>query len=497
MLDAPKMDALTRAVASTVGVILPGPVRRWAEQRMLLRHYTAAKTSGPNGAWRPTKKSADQILLRDAAIIRDRARDLERNSPHIAGAVQTITANVVYLGVPPQAQLRRPDGTLDKDRNDLAEEIFGAWAEETGLDELVNLAFRRMFLDGEILLHPVPRLDLARHGLVPMGLEALEADHLDDSQNTVLPGGGEIRRGVEFDASGDLAAYWIRTRHPGDGWGTIASRTVRIPATDIIHAFRRDRPSQTRGVSWLAPIIMEAFDFTQFQSYHRVAAKLMAAYTRYVTTDMPEMGDQDLVNPQLVATGSAPGFGKNFPEYPQPGQTVFLPKGTDIKDQQYNHPGPYYDAFTKVSLKGMSAGTGVPYSVFSGDFSDSSYSADRSAQLASRRYYEVCQQTFGRVALSPIWRQFWRYARVAGMSAGLPERIPCRWQYPGWEWVDPTKDAIAAEKELANCLTTRRRLCERRGVDFDTVLEERKQEEEAMRSAGLLPSQEGKSNAAA
>jgi len=497
------LDFWTRTVAAGLGLFAPGLAMKWASGRMMLRHYTAAKTSGPNGAWRPTKKSADQILKRDAALIRERARDLERNAPHIAGAVNTITSNVVYLGIPPQAQLRNAEGKPDVEANRRAEALFSAWSEETDFADLQTLAFRRMFIDGEILVHPVPRFDLDRLGIVPLGLELLEADHLDDKADGWLPNGNEMRRGVEFTPTGEVAAYHVLTRHPGDGISAVAVETVRVPASDMELAFNRFRPSQTRGVSWLSPIIMEAFDYAQFQSYHRIAAKLMAAYVRYIKTDIPEAMDPTLTGGAGIGGGATASgerkFGPNFPEFPQPAQTVFLPNGMTIQESQYTHPGPYYEAFSKISLKGTAAGLGLPYSTFAGDYSDASYSADRAAQLASRRYYQVCQVIFARAFLRPCWRQFWRFATVSGLArrANLPARIPVRWQFPGWEWVDPMKDAVAAERDLANMLTTRRRLCERKGVDFDTILEERKQEEEAMAAAGFLPAKtEGKNNAA-
>ena len=54
--------------------------------------------------WNPSGLSADGALLPDAATLRARASDLERNEPLASGALSTIVTNTVGWGLRPQPQ---------------------------------------------------------------------------------------------------------------------------------------------------------------------------------------------------------------------------------------------------------------------------------------------------------------------------------------------------------------------------------------------------------
>jgi hypothetical protein len=51
--------------------------------------------------------------------------------------------------------------------------------------------------------------------------------------------------------------------------------------------------------------------------------------------------------------------------------------------------------------------------------------------------------------------------------------------------VDPDKDSKAAERDLKNSLTTRRKLCADRGLDFDEVVDQLRRERELLDQAGI------------
>ena len=114
-------------------------------------------------------------------------------------------------------------------------------------------------------------------GKVPLALEIIEADRLDVDLNETGNSGNEIRMGVERDSWGRPVAYHFKTEHPGDypfGAGAVGQKTVRIPAKDVIHLFKQDRPGQTRGVPWVATAIMKMH---HLQGYTEAEALLARA----------------------------------------------------------------------------------------------------------------------------------------------------------------------------------------------------------------------------
>jgi capsid protein len=89
-------------------------------------------------------------------------------------------------------------------------------------------------------------------------LQLLEAEHLPFDKNEADGNGNQIRCGIEFDKIGRRVAYHFYRKHPGDntdqsGKGEI----VRVPASEILHLYRPQRPGQIRGVPWISPALVK------------------------------------------------------------------------------------------------------------------------------------------------------------------------------------------------------------------------------------------------
>jgi len=479
----------TSLVARAIGLFAPGAARNFIYRRQALRSYLAAQTKGPNQLWRPKNKSADAHLLKDNKLILARSRDLVRNSTHVGGALRKIVNNVVFTGIKPQAQLKTKEGKLKKKQNKLVEEHWKMWAESKEIQfyDLQELALRHLWQDGEFLLHYFFDKTLLDKGIVPLGVEFLECDHLDESIHGELANGNIAKRGIEFDRLGRPVAYWLFETHPGDDFGWKNSkmlawqRSKRIPAEEIEHVFVRERASQTRGVSWLATVIMEMKDFDEYQTSERIAARLAAAFGIFVETPFPEHFDPG-VSP---LGGESPENKEDLPDYIDPGRIQYLPPGCKISVASHNRPGQSYEPFTKISLKGASTGMGMSYEAFSNDYTDASYSSARSAALEERRGYIKQQTILNRKFNNPVWKKWAQYLYLSGLAPGIPMEIPVNWQAPGWPWVDPLKDSKAAETELRLGITTRRKLAADRGMDWDEVVEQLAREQEILREKNL------------
>src|SRR3990170_8310261 len=86
------------------------------------------------------------------------------------------------------------------------------------------------------------RLRLPEDGLaIPFQIQVLEPDYLDTTKTAVkLPNKGWITGGVEFDAIGRRAAYWLFPEHPGSERSTTIT-SQRVPAESVLHVYRQDR----------------------------------------------------------------------------------------------------------------------------------------------------------------------------------------------------------------------------------------------------------------
>ena len=466
-------SAITQGVAQIIGTVAPGAAISYIRKRQALASYAGASRSGPNRDWRPSNKSSDEMIKRDHSMLRARARSLVRDSSHVSGALRKICNNVVYKGITPQARLRTSAGELRESRNSRAENVWRQWASRVRLYEKENLILRHWWQDGELFVHWFFDQDLLNEGLIPLNLELLECDHLDTSQTLELQQ-NKIKQGIEYNAKGEPVAYWLFPEHPGNS--SILSRggPRRYPADVVDHLFIRERISQNRGIPWLASIIMEMRDFSEYQNAERIAARLAAAFGVFVTTPYPES-----------YTGGSPigGDGSStslddLPDYLDPGRIQPIPPGMDIKTAANERPGSSYEPFTKNVLRGGSTGVGMSYEAFSNDYSEASYASARSASLEERRGYQVQQTLLTRLFHQQCWDRLWRMNALARLEPSLPKEMPVIWQTPGWPWVDPDKDSKAAERDIKNGLNSRHKICLERGTDYPEIVEDLKREEE-------------------
>lgn len=478
----------TNVRAQLIGLRDPARAMSYIRGRQALLSYAAGSRRGANGLWNPKNKTVDEMLRNDWRLITARARELERDSGHVSGALTKVCNNVVGdCGIRPQVQLRDGANKLDRKRNRAVEDIWKRWAEHPRVEllEKQELALRHSWIDGEVLLHVYESPTLYRQGIVPMGIEMLEADHLDSSVNGVLANGNRAIRGVEFDAEGFPIAYHLYTEHPGACGSGLRSfslgKSVRIGADRIIHPFLRTRTSQTRGVSWLVSVIMEMHDFDEYQDSERIAARLTSAFGFFVETAYPETLGSMFGGQGLPGQNPGPSAldGAKIPTHVDPGRVQALPPGTKIHTEGFQRPGSNYGQFTNVSLKGASAGFGMSYEAFSNDYSDASYSSARAATLEERRGYKRQQAYLINKLNRPLWRLWGQFLALSDLAPGLGVEIPVTWQAPGWEWVDPKKDADANDVLLNKLkITSRRRIAASRGDDLDEIEAERAEEAE-------------------
>lgn len=478
-------SAITRGVAAVLGMVAPGADRR-----------------GPNGRWRPLDGDINQLAARDRRLIQARARQLVNDNPNVCGALEKIVANVVFTGIRPQAQLRAADGKLKQGLNNAVEDDFRRWAKMHDWAEQQQLALRHGWTDGGCLLHFFPRRDLLDSGVVPLGMELLPLDSLDAAAHGVLPNGNRAFQGIEIDRYGRPAAYHVREgalyggldspavtpdpRVTGAGVG----ESLRLPVSRCRMIMRRRRIGQLLPVSWMSSVIMTMHDLDEYQSAERIAARLAAAFGVFVILPQDGTGNDLSGNPLPALTGGVTGTGKRLgaSEFVSQGRIDALPHGSDIKIAEHNRPGTTYEPYLKTTLRNASSGMGMSAAAYSNDYSDANFSSMRQSVLEERRGYRLQQDFLVTTLCEPVWQEFcaWR-ALFLDVRPSARADIPVRWQTPGWQWVDPVKDATAAEKKLQLCLTDRATLCAEQGLDFDDVLKAQVEETARLREAGLLP----------
>jgi lambda family phage portal protein len=430
------------------------------------RAFEGARKDRRTAGWLTTSTSANAEIGPAATYLRDRARDLVRNNPYAAKAVEVYTHNLVGTGILPRAK----SASAADDKK--AMEAWKAWAPaadatgQTDIYGLQALVARARFESGEVLVRR--RWRRAEDGLpVPMQLEVLEPDFLDTTKDGVQNGANLIVQGIEFDPLGRRAAYWLFQEHPGDAARFLRKsfQSRRVPAADIIHVFRRERPGQDLGVTAFAPVVMKLQDLDAYDEAELIRKQIAATQVMVVTSPESGTGSTPVVGEQSTESGTGAKLEKM-----RPGMITRLRPG---ETTEFNTPpgDSNYQAYMSVQGHVIAAGLKMPYELLTSDFSGVNYSSFRGSLLEFRALLDADRWLmFIPGFCNRVWAWFTEAAAVAGVLAAKP--YPVVWTPPKYEMVDPFKDA-QADKMMMRCLTkTPQQAVAEQGYDFEEQVEE-------------------------
>jgi lambda family phage portal protein len=444
-----------------VGYVSPQAGFRRASARagiaLLARGYEGASKNGRFATWKSPQTSADAETEVSLTILRGRMRDLVRNNPVAAKAVQILADALVGTGIRPRAVTG--DKALDAEVN----RLFAEWCATCDIDGrtdffgLQALAVRGMVEAGEMFA--LRRRTRDRAG-VPLKIELRESEHVDDSRDG-SQGNGRISQGIEYDANGRRAGYWMFPEHPGSLQMTERNtKSERLPADQVVHLFERQRV-QNRGVPWGAPVMRSIREIDEWQEAELVRKRTEACMVGIVFgDDETEMG----VNPTVVDSSGA------MVEQFRPGMLAYARGGKDIK---FNNPSATggVNEWHRVQMHIISAGFRVPYELLTGDLSQVNFSSSRVGLNSYRRMIEAMQwQMVIPVFCQPIWQWFIDAAYAAGKIK--TDKVPVAWDPPKFDSVNPLQDAQADLLEVRAGFTSLQQVIAKRGFDPETVLRE-------------------------
>ena len=155
-------------------------------------------------------------------------------------------------------------------------------------------------------------------------------------------------------------------------------------------------------------------------------------------------------------------------------------------------PGGVYAEFIRSRLRSASSGTGMSYETFSNDYSQVSYSSARQAMIQERQMMRQMSGLIDRLLNIPVYRWFLDVEyRMNGLRLAGYDRDPRKfWRVqfsrPRQEWIDPMKEASAAETRLSIGLETLTSLAESEGNDIDDVFSTRAAEVARMKELGIF-----------
>jgi lambda family phage portal protein len=474
-----KLNPLDRAI----GYLFPGAGLSRARARAALgviRGYEAASVGRRTQGWKATKGDANAEIFGSLDRLRDRHRQLVRDNPWAARAVQAIVNNMVGSGI--VGMPKSPSGQRAK----RLKAAWDSWASSTWCDYerrmdfygIQALAARMIAESGEVLVRVRIMTDRPA-GIVPLALQLLEADHLDHTKNDVSRGEqGEITMGVERDNAGRITHYWLFPRHPGNAQFPVALRSERVPASEVIHTFRIERSGQVRGVPWGAAAMLTLRDLDGFEDAYLLRQKLAACFTAFVH-------DIDADSAPGPAPGALTPANAKSIETIEPGMVEYLPAGKEVT---FASPpkGDDYGPFSTQVLFKVAAAWGVPFEVLTGNLSQVNFSSGRMGWLEFGRNLDAWRwQMFIPQLLVPIEREFIRAAGIA-LGSTIERGAYFEWTPPRRQMIDPTKEVPATINAIRAGLTSLPAECRALGVDMEDVAREQSEALKMLDELGVV-----------
>lgn len=460
-----------------IGYFAPTAAAERYRARMMLAvagGYTGARRDRrQTSSWQTSGGDADAVILPDLATLRARSRDLERNAPLAAGAINTKVTSVVGTGLKPRAAIDREVLT------GLTEEQADAWERaaerefrlatagkdfdiERGHNFLQSqdLVFRSVLSAGDIFVN-LPRK--ARPGNpYTLRVNFIEADRVCNPQgkaDTTL-----LTAGIEKDEDGAPRAIHVAKHHPGNlrpgakrEWLDPIPVYNRAGRRQILHLYRKLRPGQTRGVPDLAPIVELLKQFGTYTENEIHAATVASLFTVFVKTATG--------NPQ-INMGAPPTQTPTVPDTRDitlgSGNVLGLRADEEVEFADPKRPNTSAEAFLRAMAEQIGVALELPYEILVKHFT-SSYSAARAALLEAWRFFLRCRAWLAEEYCQPIWEEVISEAIARGRLAapGFFADPLVRMAYLGCEWtgdapgqLDENKAITAASARIKEGVST-------------------------------------------
>lgn len=474
-----------------------------AQQNMIEKNKFVAVNGAYHGASKkrrtikeflPKTGDADADSLGDLPTLRSRSRSLLRNTPIATGAVRTNQVHVIGSGLKLQSRINADVLGMTEDDADKwqqkTEIEFRSWADSLDCDinrnknfyDFQNLIFRSILESGDCFVLPLfKEISTLNYGL---RLQTLEADRVENPNNKRDT--TELSGGVQKDKNGTPKKYWIRTQHPGTEKTPIERKWDSISAftgngrRKIIHVYEQLRPSQSRGIPYLAPVMEMLHQLGKYTDSELQSAVISSYFTVFVTTK--EGG----ANFSTFLPSDEGGESTDEDYTMGSGAIVGLAEGEEISTANPGRPNATFDPFVMSILRQIGAALGLPYELLIEHFTKS-YSAARTAMLLAWKVF-MTRRSFMVAHFCDLIYELWMEEAVLReriLAPGFLTEPLFRKAYLGNMWIgpaagqiDPTKETGAAQDRVDGFFSTIAIESASMGFDFDQNMKQIKKEKE-------------------
>jgi capsid protein len=415
------------------------------------------------------------------------ARELMRNNVVLGQGVRRMTANIVQQGFIPAAKTgdKKVDRDLQARWHDWANDKRQCSQDGTHTFwDLEKLMVQHTVVDGDVFCLPT------REGR----LWCLENHRCRTPVNAMRSKAQHCVHGIVADDDGRPSQYWMTKRdweiHQSVRLVTdIQKYNAYSPDRDpdfrgydwpnVLHLFRPDRLSVTRGITALAAPADTAGMMDDLAFAQLVKAQAASCYSILHTLPgdvTPPLGVGAASEAAQAALVWPPVGAQTGVNPTQPGQEVYAQvPGEKIEGFSPNIPNAEFFAHASLVLTFISINLDLPLCVFLLDPTKTNFSGWRGAMDQAKIRFRDFQKWLANHFHRDVWK--WR-VRCAIAEDRVLRRTFQRlgksifahdWHAPTWPYIQPLQDVQADTAEAAAGLNSRRRIMARNGLDIDEI----------------------------
>lgn len=398
--------------------------------------------------------SQNTEVRRSLVMMRNAARELQRNNPYAASALQVVVSATIGGGIKPVAIC------TNKKKKKLADELMSEWAGSIECDHegrlnlfgLQSLAMQTESLTGEALI--VRRIVNNPKMRVPLKLQLLEGDYLDHQRDSIISGDDITIQGVEI-RDGQRLNYWIHPLHPSESYGK-ALPSKKISADQVAHVYEVIRPGQVRGIPRGVAAYTRLKILDDYQDARVELQKMASCIGGFIYNETQDDAKGDLL-----------------PERLEPGLLARLNGDERIA---FNTPPSTSDhaTFLLPEQRMIASAWGITYESLTGDYSQVNFASGKMGRLQMfSNVHRWRHNMFIPQFCKTIERWFLEAAALNGYDLS---GVTFDWTPPKKEILDPAAEIPAIIKEIRAGLNSWQGACRERGIDPQQLMTQIKED---------------------
>lgn len=417
------------------------------------RSFVGAKNTGMN-RFNVTYAKINEQLRQDYIGLVLRARSLYKNNDTVASFVNLMLRNILgNQGFILNVTAYNQDGTSDLIANKQIEDNWYNYTRNTkkyvSADEQLNgLDFDRQLIfnyliDGQVFVRRYKDKKspyTIRYSIV----DSLQVDtmyNVEYQQDNT-----KIVMGIKVDADTlKPLSYFIRKNKSSNYY--LTGQRIEVPADQIIHIYKPLYAGQVRGFTPLAPVLLSLNSLDEYKRAQISASLLNAAFMGIWQRQSADANSYDEYDEEQVDNQG------NVAIELESNVFRYAPDGFKLNQIASNHPNNSVKDFCKVILKGICSCLGLNYNNVTSDYSETSYSSQRAANIQD----ELTVKELGQFIIDN-WKDrqyedFLKYLLLSDLTSlpysKIDKFLSHDFQVRNMTYIDPQKEMAAIQLRLA------------------------------------------------